>query len=185
MMINELEIISSIKKGKNEKLSIIMDKYSDRMKKTAYLITGDDKLSEDCVQETFIRFYYNISQFRAQSSLGTYLYRILVNICNQKLRRSWFKRVKLNGDFVNVRQVDDYEEKVILRVEIKRSLQMLDKKYREVLILFYFNQMTVNEISQILEMKQGTIKSRLMRAREKIKPYLEKGGLGNGFSASC
>lgn len=181
-MLNEMELLNCIKQGDTDKLNIIMDKYCDKMKKTAYLITGNDRISEDCVQEMFIRFYYNIDQFRGHSSLRTYLYKILVNECRQELRRSWYKKVILKELYSNEEERSDSHEEISLTsMGIRNSLLMLNKKYRVVLVLHYFNGMTVKEIGEALDTSQGTIKSRLKRAREALKPYLEKEGLRNEY----
>ncbi len=178
-MYDDETILNFVKQGDIDKFNIIMERYSDRMKRTAYLITGDDRISEDCVQEMFIRLYYNIFQFRGQSSLSTWMYRILVNECRQKLRRSWYKRVVPEDVSRNEACSETNEDETLQNICIRNCLLKLSDKYREVLVLYYFNCMTVKEIGEALNTSQGTIKSRLKRARESLRPYLEKEGYGN------
>ncbi len=175
----EQEWVEQLKAGQVSVMSYLMDAYGDKMKRTAFLMTGDQGLSEDCVQEMFMSFYFNIHHFRSESSLATYLYRILINTCKQKLRKQWFKRVTPTDEIAEHGEAG-MEEESVRRISIRNSLAKLGSKYREVLILHYFNQLTIEEISLVLNENGNTIKTRLKRGREQLRPYLEKEGFGYG-----
>lgn len=153
----------------------IMNEYSNILLRTAYLVLGDMKLAEDAVQETFIKFYCNSGQFRGEASIKTYLCSILMNECRQKMRKNWFKRVT---------PVDGTENEAVFgtstiegeleKLSVRESLLKLDVKYREVILLHYYNDLPVKEISRITGSSEGTIKSRLKRARERLKAIMRE-----------
>ena len=176
----EREWVEQLKTGQVSAMNLIIEAHGDKMTRTAFLMTGDRGLSEDCVQEMFMSFYFNIRHFRSEASLATYLYRILINTCKQKLRKPWFKRVAPT-DEMEERGESGMEEASVQRISIQGALSKLGSKYREVLILHYFNQLTIEEISQVLNENGNTIKTRLKRGREQLKPYLEEEGFGDGL----
>jgi RNA polymerase sigma-70 factor (ECF subfamily) len=156
----------------------IMAEHSNVLLRTAFVVLGDLKLAEDAVQETFIKYYYNGSQFRGDSSIKTYLCRILLNECRQKMRRNWFKRVtpvdSTGHDAVFGTSSMDGE---VDKLSLSESLQKLDMKYREVILLHYYHDLPVNEISRVTGSSEGTIKSRLKRARERLGAIMREEGL--------
>lgn len=181
-MINDKERawVSQLQAGQIEVMEQLMDAYGDKMKRTAFLMTGDLGMAEDCVQEMFISFYFNIRNFRGESAIGTYLYRILMNACKQKLRKPWHKKVKTTAEMLEC-SASVMEEDSLRRMGVHQSLTKLRPKYREVLVLYYFNQLTVDEISLALNENSNTIKTRMKRGRELLRPYLEKEGFGSGI----
>lgn len=152
-----------------------MHTYSCTLLRTAYLILRDGKLAEDAVQEAFISFYYSMDRYRGDAGIKTYLSRILLNCCRQKLRKGWFRRdVPVDGNadpliFGAARQEDTDE-----RLNLSQGLLELDIKHREVLLLHYYNDLSVREIADVLSQSEGTVKSRLKRGREKLKAIMQE-----------
>ncbi len=172
--------VDQLQAGQISVMEQLIDTYGSRMKRTAFLMTGDEGLAEDCVQEMFISFYYNIRSFRGEASVGTYLYRILMNACKQKLRNQWFKKVTPTDE---IQEYDEksIEEEAIRKMSIHKALARLKPKYREALVLYYFIQLTVDEIGLVMNESSNTIKTRMKRGREQLRPYLEREGFGNGI----
>jgi RNA polymerase sigma factor, sigma-70 family len=155
-------------------LENIMHIYSDMLLRTAFLILKDRKLAEDAVQEAFISFYYSMNEFRGEASLKTYLSRILVNCCRQKLRKGWFRRdIPVDGND-NPVLFGFHGEDADERLDLSQGLLELDVKYREVLLLYYYNDLSVREIADVLSHSEGTVKSRLKRGREKLKAIIQE-----------
>lgn len=180
MQVNEVEGIAGMKENHEDTLEKAMDAYSDMLLRMACLMLGDFRLAEDATQDTFIRFYYSMGQFRGESSIKTYLSRILVNECRQKMRKHWFRKVLTFGALENTGQTDiHFTEEAHERMDLTQSLMRLDLKYREVLLLHYYNGLSVKEISYVLGQPEGTVKSKLKRGRENLKHWMEEGESGN------
>lgn len=156
-------------------LENLMRTYSDMLLRTAFLILRDQKLAADAVQEAFISFYYSMDGFRGEASVKTYLSRILLNCCRQKLRKGWFRRdVPVDGNADPVVFGAGKQEDTDERLNLSQGLLELDVKYREVLLLHYYNDLSVREIADVLSQSEGTVKSRLKRGRDKLKTIIRE-----------
>ena len=153
-----------------------MNAYADQLKRTACLLVKDEQLAEDIVQDSFIKLYYHIHQFKGKSKISTYLYSVIINECRQCMRRNWFKKVIVFGRLYQETMDEGVEKKTTDRLTLTQCLYKLNSKDRELIILYYYQDIPIEQISKILGRKEGTIKSRLKRARDKLKPYLEEAG---------
>ncbi len=136
---------------------------------------GNCPEADDVGQETFIRFYNNIFQFRGDSSVGTYLTRIAMNLSLNEIksrkRRSLFFQRQSENDYNisdNSNQNRNFENKEL----IQRALQKLDSNFRSVLVLRLIDGYSTTETAQILKLPIGTVLSRLARAQKKLKELL-------------
>jgi RNA polymerase sigma-70 factor (ECF subfamily) len=154
-----------------------MDEHSDYLKRTAYVMLGDRQIAEDLVQETFISFFRASHQFRKTASYKTYLYRILVN----HVRMHYRKNKEKYSETLDQQQHGEvvFEDRIILAMDIQRCLSQLKPKYREIIVLRYFNEMKIDEISAISNLTKSAVKMRLKRGREKFFAILEEGGQDN------
>lgn len=150
-------------------LELLMTSYGDYLKRTAYLYLDDIQIAEDMVQETFIKFYRKRYQFNQKASYKTYLYRILMNNCKMYVRKNKSNSLSYSDDRVTYFE-DDYINKQYLTEKIKA----LDSKSREVIILYYYNEWRIKEISDILNITKSSVKMRLQRARKKLESQLVK-----------
>ena len=152
----------------------LIDTYSDYLYRIAFIYTKDRLVAEEVVQDVFMNYYHTANQFRGEASLKTYLVKMTINRSYDYLR-SW-KNKKLTileffqGTTIGTEQL--YVEKE-LRAEITAAVLTLPVKDREVLLLYYYEEMTVFEIAELLEIAVSTVKSRLQRARTKLKPKLQ------------
>lgn len=145
----------------------------------------DDAL--DLTQETFICAFKNLKKFRHESSISSWLYTIAINIC----KKNYNKRKKLLSIFVNsiddpisneyinnqALQIPSTEEKIEISEEqslIMQAIHSLSPKYKSVIILKYIQGLSYEEIAEIIECSVGTVRSRLSRAKDRLKPKLEK-----------
>lgn len=171
------ELISRIRDGDIEAFEVLVNIYGNRLLKTCYLILKDEKDAEDALQDTFLLVHKNIKKFKGKSTLYTWLYAIAVNQCRNRLRKK--KELVPFDDSVEFGEIEDLEEKVmeyISKEKLRKELLSLPFIYREVLVLFYFNDLSIKEISEVLEEKEGTVKSKLSRGRNILQGYLLKGG---------
>lgn len=138
---------------------------------------GDYEEAKDLTQDVFLKVYKNLKRFRGESSVSTWVYRIALNHVNSYLRRSSSRRktVSLNSfesDDVRGMNSDLPEFKPEYRI-LREKIKELAPEYREVIILFYFDGKSYEEISETIGCPIGTVKSRLNRARNMLKHALE------------
>ncbi len=178
---DENDILNRLNKKDSEAFKEILDKYGNKLLRTCYLILKDEKEAEDVVQETFLRVYKHIHKFKGESSFYTWIYSIALNQCRDRMKKS--KRlisVENIKKYLHLDYRDDTENNAIKNIErqsIRDIIDELPSKYREVLILFYFSDMSIKEISTILNQKEGTIKSNLSRGRNILKESIVQGGI--------
>ncbi|OPX45796.1 ECF RNA polymerase sigma factor SigW [Ruminiclostridium hungatei] len=135
---------------------------------TAFNILGIKAASEDIVQEAFIICYKSIHRLKNPEAFNTWFYRIVVRLswrlAKDPLRHTW------GEDFES--QVSDNTDQICSRLDICEKIRTLKIPLRTVLILYYFNEMSVKEISQVLGCLEGTVKSRLFKARKILQSEL-------------
>ena len=139
----------------------------------AYSYTKNCSDTDDIVQSVFIKLYKNFDKFADDTSIKKWLTKVTINECRTLFLSAWKRKVF---------PITDKEENI---VEKKRddsslidSLMQLPKKYRIVLFLFYYEDYKIKEISEILNLNESTIKTRLSRAKSLLKDVL-KGGIAN------
>ena len=154
---------------KEAALMRVIDNYSNMMLRTACIMVKDYNLAEDITQEALIKFYYNLDSYRAEASIKTYLFRILINECRQAMRKSWFRHVVANDKIDGFRAIEGEMEDLVEKMDLVQSILKLEPIYREVIILHYYNDLPIREISSVLKKSEGTIKSRLKRGRDKLR----------------
>lgn len=178
-------IVSLVQKDNEEENDIhreierLIDSYGDDVLRVAYIYVKDKHKAEDIFQEVFIKIFKKYHTFKGNSSEKTWIMRITVNVCKDYFKSFWVKRVLLNSDReediesysekYNSESLDDSIIKSIESRELLGEVMNLSLKYKEVIILYYYQQLTTKEISEMLKLPEGTIRTRLFRARELLK----------------
>jgi len=169
--LDDFTAMEQLRNGNTDCLKIVMDKYGDRLLRSAHLIVKDYGLAQDVVQETFIQAFYKAYQYKGDAGLYTWLYSILLNFCRQKLRKSWWKifcsSVPLDEN-TNPTHTPEYGSSF----DIRAALFSLPDTYRKVIVMFYYEGFSIKEICSITGDKEGTVKSRLSRCRNMLKDIL-------------
>jgi RNA polymerase sigma-70 factor (ECF subfamily) len=182
------DIIRLIIKGDSELYSEIIDRYSGKVYSTAYSYTHNQEEAKDLVQEILIKTYNSLSGFKADAKFSTWLYRIAVNSCIDWSRKKKSKVVMTamsfeDADILNI-MVSETEgpEELLLQRENKEKIRSavddLPEIYKTVLILYYFEELQVQEICSILDTPRKTIETRLYRAKKLLKSILRQEFLG-------
>ncbi len=174
-MVAEKILIKSLKRGKEEAYRQLVEDYGNKLLKTCYLILKDREEAEDVVQETFIKVFQKVETFREESGLYTWIYTIALNLSRDRLRRKK-DMLTLEDELIGDNDVESHVEMSIDREILRKEIFELNSLYREVLVLFYFEDLSIKEISNLLNEKEGTIKSKLSRGRNILKESLLKGG---------
>ncbi len=153
----------------------LMNSYGNDVLRVAYIYLKDKHLAEDVFQEVFIKVYKNFDKFKKESSEKTWIMTITMNTCRDMLRTSWFKRVLMLNDADNSQLVDksmSLDDKIINKVqhqELLNEVMNLPTKYKEPILLYYYEEFSTADISRTLKIAEGTVRSRLFRARQMLK----------------
>lgn len=152
----------------------VMKEHSDYLLRLAYMYVRDWPAAEDIVQDVFIKFYKGFEQFEGRSSLKTYLVRMTINKCKDYIRSWQYRKHVLTNSFSNqtkkVRNqlVEDDE-----KLELADAVLNLPLKYREVIIYYYYEEISVLEVAQLLSISDNTVKTRLRKARALLREKLK------------
>lgn len=163
-----------------------MQEHGTRVLHLAYFYLKDRHLAEDVAQEVFIKAYRNWDSFRGDSSVYTWLYKITVNLCRDKARSSWWRRMLpteepwAKSEDPVLPQGEGPEEAALKSDQhhaLMQQVMRLSEAYREVVILFYYQDLSTVQIAEVLGQNENTIKTRLYRARAMLKELLVKEGV--------
>ncbi|RMD01660.1 sigma-70 family RNA polymerase sigma factor [Clostridium autoethanogenum] len=163
----------------DEKIEELMNSYGNDVLRMAYLYLKDKYLAEDVFQEVFIKVYKNFSKLKKSSSEKNWIMTITINTCRDVLRISWFKKVILSKDVYDNSFVDiceNVDDKVINKIqheELLKQVMNMPRKYKEIIILYYYEELSTRDISKVLKIPEGTVRSRLFRARTVLKSNID------------
>jgi RNA polymerase sigma-70 factor, ECF subfamily len=174
------EIVQKVQTGDVESFGLLVERYEAKMKRYAWrlLLGGPDH--EDVVQDVFIKAYTNIKSFDIKRRFSPWLYRIahneLVNTIKKKSKEPvpFFDPDTLFPHPVAREETDQSINQQELKTELEKCLHQLGPKYREPLVLYFFEEMDYNEISDVLRIPVSTVGVRLKRGKEAMKKILEK-----------
>jgi len=162
-------LIEKAVQGDVEAFLELMNRNSLAMYKVARAILNNDDNAADAIQDTILTCFEKIHTLKKQEYFKTWLIRILINKCNSILRHS--QKTHLPGELPETMRQDQS----LAEFEFKEMLNLVDEKYRLILIFYYLEGFKISEIAELLEMNENTVKTRLTRAREQIRSaYLEK-----------
>ena len=176
--------IKQVLKGDQSAYGEIVEIYKDKVFQLCYRILGNRHEAEDMAQEAFIRAYVNISSFNIDLKFSTWLYRIATNLCIDRIRKKkpdYYLDAEVSGTdgLTMYSQVasdtilpEDEVESIELQETIQREITKLPEKYRSVIVLKYIEELSLNEISEILDIPLGTVKTRIHRGREALRHQL-------------
>lgn len=152
--------------------------YGNDVLRTAYMYVKDLHTAEDIFQEVFIKVNKNLSTFQGNSSIKTWIIRITINTCKDYLKSAYKRRVVSMRDYqedaiVSESDYDEVESQDTNHL-IKETILSLPSKYKDIVLCVYYQEMTIAEAAEVLGIPEGTAKSRLSRARQRLKDMLER-----------
>jgi RNA polymerase sigma-70 factor (ECF subfamily) len=187
---NDIEFVELCQKGDTEAFSVLVERHQKRVLNIAYRMMGDYEDACDVAQEAFLSAYRSIKTFRRDSLFSTWLYRVVVNQAKNRLRqvksrtrheRQAFDDPPESGDESHTCLIPSPESPLIEQMEkreimerVQECIGALDGEYREVLVLRDIQGFSYDDIQSILKIPDGTVKSRLFRARVALKDCLVK-----------
>ncbi|WEK53765.1 MAG: RNA polymerase sigma factor SigW [Candidatus Cohnella colombiensis] len=181
----ETRLARLARKGDQRAFAELVDIYTDKLFHLGYRMTGNRQEAEDVVQETFLRVYKNLDRYDENQKLSTWIYRIATNLCIDRLRK---RRAiySLDAESSDYDGLDGYSmlpsdnrtpESELILSETQRIVQegiaTLPAKYKSVMILRYLQDMSLQEISDVMDIPVTTVKTRVHRGREFIRKRLE------------
>lgn len=155
--------------GDNEAFAQLVRKYSQDAYRTAFMVLRDRDEVEDVVQESFLTCYRKIKSFRMESSFKTWMYRIVVSRCYDRLRKLNRENATLNKITLNSNNENGVINGLESRLDLREVILGLKPEHRLVLTLYYGMDFSVQKVADILGVPAGTVKSRLNSARGLIK----------------
>nr|WP_156829068.1 RNA polymerase sigma factor SigW [Cohnella laeviribosi] len=181
----ETRLARLARKGDQRAFAEIVELYKDKLFHLANRMMSNRQEAEDIVQETFLRVYKHLDRYDENQKFSTWIYRIATNLCIDRLRK---RRpvYSLDAESSDHEGLDGYAmmpsddrtpESELLLSETQRiiheTIETLPLKYRAVMALRYFQDMSLQEISEVLEMPVTTVKTRVHRGREFLRKKLE------------
>jgi RNA polymerase sigma-70 factor, ECF subfamily len=161
------------REGKMSEFNKIVETYVNDIRKIVFSYVKNHHTMEDITQEVFITAYNNLDKFRGESSVRTWLLRIAVNKSKDFLKSWHYRKIQLTNWIGKDEMVRKDVEVTILNnirdKELANMIMELPIKYREVIILYYYQGLDTNEISSLLNVNVNTVKTRLIRGRDLVK----------------
>ena len=155
-----------------ETMERLMDRHGDGLMRLCTMMLSDSSLAEDAVQETFFKAYRAYPRFRHDSNEYTWLTRIAINCCHSIRARAWFRFESKREDMDRLKEMG--EEAVLPDDSVLQAVMALKPRYKEPVLLFYYQGLPVKEIASVLGIAVSTVSVRLMRAREILKDQLKE-----------
>lgn len=179
------ERIQQVRNGDQRAFGDIVEFYKDKVFQLCYRMLGDRHEAEDVAQEAFLRAYVNIHTFQMNRKFSTWLYRIATNLCIDRIRKKK-PDFYLDAEVAGTEGLDMYSqiasdeklpeeelENLELKERIQLEIQKLPEKYRAAIVLKYVDELSLKEISEILHLPIGTVKTRIHRGRDALRKSMQ------------
>jgi len=179
---NEDQIIAAIRSGNARAYAVLVDRYKDRALSLAVRLVGDHDEAEELVQDAFVNAYRKLDQFRGDARFGTWLHRILYNLCMTRVARRKERMASLDSLEENPagmlhedkgpsiqEMVEENELVALLSDEINR----LPETLKAPLLLFYVDELRYEEVAEVMNLPMGTVKTYLHRGRNLLRQRMQ------------
>ena len=171
------EIIESCRAGDRDAFRVLYDFYKDRVYSVSlYFFHGDEAAASDVTQQVFLKLFAAIGQFKGSATFSTWLYRLVVNACQDTARRR--KSLLSTGPAplerlaVPASQEDDFAHAEMIR-SVQSAVSALPPKFRIAVLLRYFDDLSYEEMAKVLHCSMGTVASRLSRGHKILAERLK------------
>jgi len=176
--------IKEVLNGDQNAFAEIVEIYQDKLYRVCFRMLGNKHEAEDIAQEAFVRAFVNIHTFDSNRKFSTWLYRIGTNLCIDRIRKKkpdYYLDADIAGTdglnmYSQIASTTELPEEEVVKMEMQERVQYeitrLPDKYRAVIILKYMEDLPLQEISEILDMPLGTVKTRIHRGREALRKQL-------------
>lgn len=160
----------------DEEITHLVETHQLALLRLCFAYLHDQALAEDAVQETFLKAYKKLDQFQGNANIKTWLSSIAINCCRDMHRGSWFRHIDRS---ISVDQLPARAEEAIPAYDaVTIEVMRLPIRLREVILLYYFQDMDTTEIAETLRISQQAVSNRLQRARTKLRKALSEAERG-------
>jgi len=183
MPLSDNEIIERVRNGGRRHYVHLVDRYKDRAMTLAVRMLRSREDAEEAAQDAFIRAYNALNGFKGTARFGTWFYRILYNVCLTRLgkRKAEFSSIDYDDgieyntkeSWVSPAVSSDFETQDMIAF-VKKIIETLPMKYQTILSLFYFQELSHEEICEVTQLPLATVKTHLFRARAMLQQRLQK-----------
>lgn len=171
---DDFAVVKKFIEGDKSAFQILVKRHKEKVRNIVYITMNNSSVVDDIAQEVFITVYRNLKNFRFESQFTTWLYRITVNKCKDHLRKISVRKIfvpindaeEKSGSFINVENED-------ISNIVTKAISKLPVKLRMPLVLKDIEGFSYQEIAETMKCEMGTVKSRIFRARERLKQILE------------
>ncbi|HOL21967.1 MAG TPA: RNA polymerase sigma factor [bacterium] len=168
---DEKRLIKLAQQGNVEAFVDLLHYYEPRLKNTAFALYPDEM--EDILQDTYLAAFKGVRKFRGNSSFYTWIYRIMLNIAYKKFRKQNRKKILFTRINKYSAPPPISETHNIQKEMVRNAVARLPLKYKEIITLYYFEGLSIEDIAVNLNINEGTVKSRLFNARKILKKFIE------------
>ena len=197
MIVSDEELMLECRKGDMSAFELLVRRYQDVLVNYIHYTINDYHRAEDLAQETFLRVFKNASRYEPKASFKSWLYTIATNLSRNEIRNRARRKTYFLEDMVDENEdVYDSEFMIDTRFQpdilyekkerqqlIKKTLKQLPENQRVALTLVTYQELSYEEISEILNCSVGAVKSLIHRARQNMKKLLIKAGIGDSVNA--
>lgn len=174
---DQAEIIKRCKQGQSEYFEELYNLYCDKALGMAFIISGNRGIAEDIVQEAFTACFLNIKRINTPEAFNIWFYRTLVRIGWRMVKK--YKKTTPSDEIIGILDHHNSENNTYDSIDndyeaLRNIVNNLKYPLKTVIVLHYFNDMSVKDISRVLSCFEGTVKSRLYTARKILKKELQK-----------
>ena len=171
--VSEPDLIARVLAGDRVAARDLYDAHSPRVYRLAFRLTGDADLAREFTQDTFVRAFGQLSRFRGDSALSTWLHRITITVVANAMRKvKRFRERETDLEDVHPLGSDSMGVDPVLRERLHRAIDQLPEIYRTTVIMHDIEGYTHTEIAEVLGVAEGTCKSRLSQARAQLRVAL-------------
>jgi RNA polymerase sigma factor (sigma-70 family) len=169
----DMELAAACKRGVRQARRRLYETYQQRIVSLMMRMTGNPEEASDLVQDAFVRVLDRIGDYRGESALGTWIYRVAVNVALQNLRRKR-RYERITGRIAeDARHFEPEEHDPTESLAVQEALGRLPQRMRQMLALRYQNGFDYSEIAQTLGIREGTVASGLYRAKQQLREVLQ------------
>lgn len=170
-MFDELIVKKAIK-GDDDAFMKLINKCKEQLYRTAYAYVKDEEMALDIVQETVYKAYISINKLKESKYFNTWIIRIAINISIDMHKKK--KKLVYIEEKELLNKVGGETEEIDDRLYLLEAIETIDNKYKDVIILKYFDDLTLNEISRVLDIPIGTAKTYLNKGLVSLRSYMKE-----------
>jgi RNA polymerase sigma-70 factor (ECF subfamily) len=177
--LSDQEIIDSVRKGNSSDYSILVDRYKNKAFSMLKRMLKNEFDAEEILQDCFLKAYKSLNNFKGEAKFSTWFYRIVYNSALTKLssqkRRTETEMTSVE-DHINLES--EYNSNEIEKMDVNhlihKTISKLPERYSAIITMFYLNEMTIDEISEVMEISISNVKVMLFRSRNALRDLILK-----------